>query len=302
MNNTARQMSQPVETGTALPLVPGEHIYIYYLKGRADTCQANLGPDFIGNWEEADCSFLFFTAPAEEAVRKFLNERPMLTLADIFDMPYREWQPMDGLPLTAGGFNIYPPWDPPIESSEGTHLLLDPGLVFGSGFHATTHDCLEALSLMCYNSKNVKTALDIGTGTGMLSIAAALRGVERIVGVDNNLLAAQTARHNVMINNVNDRVLIIKGSAMEPAYKRVDLLMANIHYEIMDTLIDSPLFLNSRWFILSGLLRTPVKKILKRLNNLSVDILNIWNSNQIWYTILGKQGVELPDQGHNQLR
>ena len=290
MNSTARLISQPVIRETASALVPGEHVYIYYLRGRADTYGIDLGPDFIGNWEEGDCSFLFFTAPAEETVNKFLSTRPALALADIFDMPYGEWQPMDGLPLNAGGFVIYPPWEPRPSSVKGSPLVLDPGLVFGSGFHATTNDCLEALSLICYNQKDIKTALDIGTGSGVLAIAAALSGIDRVVGVDINFLAVQTARHNVLLNHVNDRVLIIKGSAKEPAYRQADLLMANIHYDIMDQLVDSSLFLKSRWFILSGLLRTPADKIINRLHSLSIDIIKVWNRNQIWYTVLGRQG------------
>ena len=290
MKSTALKIPQPAENGTVSALVPGEYLYIYYLKGRADTYAADLGPDFVGNWEEADCSFLFFTAPAEETVQKFINSRPMLSLADIFDMPYREWQPMEGLPLEAGGFMIYPPWESPPVCQEITPLVLDPGLVFGSGFHATTHDCLEALSLICYNQKNIKTAIDIGTGSGVLAIAAALSGIDRVVGVDINFLAAQTARHNVSLNRVSDQVLIIKGSAREPAYRQADLMMANIHYDIMDQLVASPLFLKARWFILSGLLRTPADKIIKRLHNLSIDIIKIWHRNQIWFTVLGRQG------------
>lgn len=227
----------------------------------------------------------------------------MLSLADKFDMPYREWQPMEGLPLNAGGFDIYPPWEPPPSATGNTHLVLDPGLVFGSGFHATTRDCLEALELICYNNKNIKTALDIGTGTGLLAIAAALKGVLRVIGVDNNFLAVKTAAHNVRRNNVTDRVIMIKGSAMAPAYKQTDLVIANIHYDIMDALIDSPLFLNSQWFILSGLLRTPAKKIIARLNDLSADIIKIWNSDEIWYTVTGKWGgLNKPGKKDNHLR
>lgn len=291
MRNTARHFPLPDDTGIAAGIVPGEHIYIYYFKGRADTYHADLGEWFIGNWEEDDCSFLFFSAPAEKEIQCFLKKHSQLSLVDTFDMPYREWQPMDGLPLTAGGFCIYPPWMNLPPAADSRPLVLDPGLVFGSGFHATTHDCLEALEVICYNNtQKIKTAIDIGTGTGLLAIAAALRGVLKVIGVDNNFLAVETARHNAGLNNVNDRVVVIKGSALEPAYRQADLLMANIHYEVMEAVIDSSLFLNSRWFILSGLLRTPAQKAITRLNELSADIIKIWNSDEIWYTVLGRQG------------
>jgi ribosomal protein L11 methyltransferase len=291
MNSTARLI--PPSSGTDGParLVPGDHVFIYYLKGRADARRADLGSRFVGNWEEADCSFLFFSAPAEKEIQRFLTERPALSLADRFDMPYQEWQPMDGFPLEAGGLSICPPWETPAAAADRVPLVLDPGLVFGSGFHATTHDCLEALALICYYSnRKIETAIDIGTGTGLLAIAAALRGAARVIGVDNNQLAVETARHNVRLNNVDDRVLIMKGSALEPAYRPADLLMANIHYEVMEALIDSPVFSGCRWFVLSGLLRTPARKIIKRLTELSIDIIKVWNNDEIWYTVLGKQG------------
>jgi ribosomal protein L11 methyltransferase len=290
MSNPARHFPQPDETSPAARLLPDDHLHIYYFKGRADTRHANLGPGFLGNWQEDNCSFLFFSAPAEKEIQRFLTERPRLSLTDVFDMPYREWQPLDGFPLEAGGLSIYPPWEPPPPAADGIPLVLDPGLVFGSGFHATTHDCLEALALICYyNNQKVETVIDIGTGTGMLAIAAALRGAAKVIGIDNNLLAVETAQRNVRLNNVDDQVLMIKGSALEPAWKPADLLLANIHYDVMETLIDSQLFRGCRWFILSGLLRTPAEKIITRLTDLSADIIKIWNSDEIWYTVLGRQ-------------
>ncbi|MEW6078729.1 MAG: 50S ribosomal protein L11 methyltransferase [Thermodesulfobacteriota bacterium] len=291
MNRTACTVAPSSKNDLPARLVPGDHIFIYYLNGRADARRADLGPRFAGNWEEEDCSFLFFSAPAEEEMRRFLMERPTLSLVDRFDMPYQEWQPVEGFPLKAGGLSIFPPWETPDETADHIPLILDPGLVFGSGFHATTHDCLEALSLICYYSnRKIETAIDIGTGTGLLAVAAAMRGVARVIGVDNNQLAVETARHNVRLNNVDDRVLIMKGSALEPAYHPADLLMANIHCEVMEAIIETPVFSGCRWFILSGLLRTPARKIIARLNELSAEIIKVWNNDEIWYTVLGKRG------------
>ena len=289
MKIDARHYSSP---GTADPvdrLIPCEQLFIYYLDGRADTHDLDLGAGFLGNWEESDSSFLFFSTPAENEIHKLIEKYPPLKLVDTFEMPYQEWQPLEAFPLEAGGFTIYPPWIRPIPETDTRNLVLDPGLVFGSGFHATTHDCLEALEFICYNNiKTIETAVDIGTGSGLLAIAAALKGVPEVIGVDNNFLAAKTAAHNVAINHANDRVMIIYGSALEPVWKSPDLLMANIHFEVMESIVCSPVFRESEWFILSGLLRTPAEKITNRLKNLSTDIINIWNSDKIWYTVLGK--------------
>jgi ribosomal protein L11 methyltransferase len=289
MDLTARLHTRPSQQNAAGRLVPDTRLYIYYFKGRVRARRADLGRWFIGHWEEDDCSFIFSDAPVDDEMRMLAQQDPALLLADRFDMSYGEWQPLDGLPLAAGGFYLCPPWASQPPAADYRRLVLDPGLVFGSGCHATTHDCLEALEIVCYNDENkIETAVDIGTGTGVLAVAAALNGIKRVIGVDNNLLAAETAGHNVTLNKVDDKVLIIKGSALAPAYRQADLIMANIHYDVMDDIIDSPLFHGSRWFILSGLLRTPAGKILERLKNFPVEIIKIWNSDEIWYTVLGK--------------
>ncbi len=268
---------------------PAETLYIYYLQGRVKSCEKMFDTAFIGNWEEDDCSFLFFSRPAEQQVANLVSGRPGLSLRDTFVIPYEQWQPSAGFPLQAGGFLIYPPWQKRPEETGETHLLLDPGVVFGNGFHPTTSTCLEALEFVCCNYiDNIETAVDIGTGTGLLAVAAALWGVQTTIGIDLNFLAARTARNNVQLNRVDDRVLIVKADAKNMSSRPADLFLANIHHDVMEEILVSPGFTGSKFFILSGLLRTPAAKIAEKLNKPSTKIIKSWNNNNIWYTFLGK--------------
>ena len=204
-------------------------------------------------------------------------------------MAYEEWQPLDMFPLIAGGCCIYPPWQPAPPVRDNRHIVLDPGVVFGSGSHATTHDCLKAMALLIEQEGPLpESAIDIGTGTGLLALAAARRGIPRIVGVDNNFLAAQTAKKNAAMNDLEDNIVIVKGRAADFTHMPFDLLIANIHYEAMRNLIAADNLLNYKYFILSGLLRSPARKVLARLDKLPVKTIKVWNKNKIWCTIIGK--------------
>jgi len=287
MTSAAASMSRPAPPSGRPPY---ERLTIYYLNGRAGHGPFPFDDRFIGNWEEDDCSFLFFSAAADNAVRRFLRHRPELILADTFDMSYEEWQSLDAFPLVAGGWCVYPPWLPRPAIPDTRPVLLDPGVVFGSGAHTTTRDCLEALAALRRETggQALDSAVDIGTGTGLLAVCASLSGCRRVVALDINFLAARTAHNNARLNKVADRIMVCKGDGGAFAHDPPDLLMANIHYDVMRRLIAADSFCSCRYFILSGLLRTPARKARSQLEQLPVKIIKIWNTDQIWCTILGK--------------
>ena len=130
--------------------------------------------------------------------------------------------------------------------------------------------------------------MDLGTGTGVLAIAAVLLGAKIAIGVDLNLLAVQTASRNIGLNRVQGNILAVQGSATELIWLETDLVIANIHFEVMRELLQTDGFLKKRWFILSGLLRSQAKAIQSQLAALPVKIVTNWNQNGIWYTFLGK--------------
>jgi ribosomal protein L11 methyltransferase len=106
---------------------------------------------------------------------------------------------------------IQPSWVP-LSASVGADdvvLRLDPGMAFGTGLHPTTQMCLRALPELVIPGA---TVLDVGTGSGILAIAAAKLGARRVLGVDTDAQAVRAARENVTQNDVGDKVDIQSGS------------------------------------------------------------------------------------------
>jgi len=270
---------------------PHQELYIYYLKGRLKVDGTILPDTCIGNWEEEEDSFLFFSRPAQEQVERLLSRQPQLSYIDSYHMPYEQWLGEIFTTFEQGKFRIIPPWEtsPDQETTSGAKLsiLLDPGLVFGTGTHPTTRDCLEALELAaCPNAFN--TVLDLGTGTGLLALAAARLGCKGVVAVDLNFLAATTAERNVRLNGLQNRVVTVQGRAEDMIAYPADLVIANIHYHVMRQLVNDKGFLTKKSFILSGLLRSEAKDIVDILARHPVKIINQWTHEGIWHTIYGR--------------
>ncbi len=272
-------------------ICPYDNLFIYYLNGRLTPDNRIVQDDFIGNWEEGEDSVLFFSSPADRQIELLLQRQPQLKLLDIYQIPYDQWLGETVESFEHGAFRIMPPWQEVNRFREAdgrlSPILLDPGLVFGTGTHPTTRECLEAIELAAGALTNF-TAVDLGTGTGLLALAAARVGARAVIGVDLNPLAAETANRNVYLNQLQNRVLIIQGRAEEMITCHADLLIANIHFDVMQLLVESRGFLAKKRFILSGLLRGESKHILNKLQSYPVNTLKQWTKDGIWHTIYGK--------------
>jgi ribosomal protein L11 methyltransferase len=125
----------------------------------------------------------------------------------------------------AGGFLIAPCWDVPAASATPV-LIVDPGQAFGTGTHESTRLCLDALAGLCAPSPPA-SVLDVGTGSGILAVAAALRGARRVFGIDVDAEALRCARRHAALNGVALGLVRADGArAVRPA--AFDLVLANI--------------------------------------------------------------------------
>ncbi len=277
---------------------PYNHLHIYYLEGLAGTVDSALGPAFIGNWEEDGFSFLFFTTPAVETVRQFLANRPDLRLLDQFDMPYDDWQGGRFQGLRTERLVIEPAWTEKRASPVGDDLVvrLDPGVVFGAGTHPTTRDCLAAIEQLSADIGG-GTLLDLGTGTGVLALAAARLGWRRVLAVDFNRLAARTAWHNVKLNALEGRVLAVHGRAEDLVACPAEALVANIHYDVLHPLIRSAGFRRCPRWVLSGLLRSQAREVEAYLASGGFAIRRRWSRDNTWFTYLGASETVVKGRG-----
>lgn len=119
---------------------------------------------------------------------------------------------------------IRPSWQDYVPAPEDVVIQLDPGMAFGTGLHPTTQMCLVALEELIRPEAEV---LDLGTGSGILAIAAAKLGAGHLLALDNDPAAVKAARDNVATNGVQGVVSVRCGSLAE-ASGRYDLVMVNI--------------------------------------------------------------------------
>jgi len=263
-------------------------LYIYYLEGSLKREEEpHLELTFLGNWAEEDSSFLFFTQPSKDLVQRIIDKDKRLRLIDEFHFTYEEWLGGKVIPRKVSRFLIVPPWEDRQQDDGELKMLLNPGVVFGTPLHPTTRDSLLALLEISDRLLSYKI-LDLGTGTGILAIGAALLGAERVLAVDNNPLAVKTATLNVKLNGLEESIEVREGLAEDIVDTPSDLLIANIHHDIILKLIKEREFLKKKYFILSGLMRSQAKNIKLELSRYPVEIIHEWDNDMVWRTILGK--------------
>ncbi|MDY0268483.1 50S ribosomal protein L11 methyltransferase [Trichloromonas sp.] len=122
---------------------------------------------------------------------------------------------------------VKPTWEDWSPAADEVVVNLDPGMAFGTGTHGTTRLCLEALAERCDESPVPVRVLDVGTGSGILAIAAAALGARRVLGCDIEEESCRVARENVALNGVGDRVEIT-GAPLESLEGDFDMILANI--------------------------------------------------------------------------
>lgn len=122
---------------------------------------------------------------------------------------------------------IAPPWDIPAANGR-TVITIDPGRAFGTGHHGSTMGCLEALESVIDRDHPPPRMIDLGTGSGILAIAAARLGVRAILAVDDDPDAVASAVANVARNHVSDRVRCVLADAERLQEARAPLVVANL--------------------------------------------------------------------------
>jgi ribosomal protein L11 methyltransferase len=184
---------------------------------------------------------------------------------------------------------INPAWlDVPLDSDRIV-LQLDPGVAFGTGTHATTQLCLEALEMRLQPGTNL-TIADIGCGSGILSTAAFLLGATQIYAVDNDPLAVKATGENRDLNLIPPAQLIVELGSIEQLQlmipQPVDGFVCNILADIIIQLAPSmaAIVKPKGWAILSGILSSQVADVSHVLEQHGWIVGTVWNR-QEWSCI-----------------
>ena len=224
----------------------------------------------------------FASTPDRERVRSELFEALRiydLPSSSVRDMNVREVAQRDWLeewkqnwqPVEIGRFVIAPPWSNHDDVHDRLIIRIEPGMAFGTGTHETTRLCLQAIEKHFTGG----SFLDVGTGTGILAIAAAKLFPEaRIEACDTDEMAVAIARENAVANGVADQIDLRAGS-VEESTASADLVCANLTADVITQILPSLVSLTCGKLILSGILETQVEMVQAGLHDNGIDEFEI---------------------------
>jgi ribosomal protein L11 methyltransferase len=220
----------------------------------------------------------YFDSPPEvERVRAALLEALRiygLASSDVREMRAREVEERDWLaewkkgwrPTEVGRFVVAPPWSEVEEDADRIVIRVEPGMAFGTGTHETTRLCLAAIERHFRGG----SFLDVGTGTGVLAIAAAkLDPSARVEACDTDALAVSVAEENARRNGVAERIRLRVGSVDETTAS-ADFVCANLTADVILALLPALTGATCGRLVLSGILATQSDAVIARLRELGV--------------------------------
>ena len=167
---------------------------------------------------------------------------------------------------------IVPSWQE--YDTDRVKLILDPGLAFGTGGHETTSLCLEALDERVRGGERV---LDIGTGSGILAIAALKLGAGSAEGVDIDPVAVRTAGENAALNGVADKLTVLVGDLSDKASGRYNIITANIVANAIISLAPAVpgLMAENATFIASGIIDSRKDEVIAGLEKVGLSVVEV---------------------------
>ena len=221
-------MNDSVRTWPALDVHPVSELLQAALIDYETTAIDERSPD---DWR------VFFTTVSERdrAATALRSAFPTLTIASI-DVPDENWAARSQASLRAvrvGNIVVAPPWDVPAgpagpqsrtRPAQDLVIVIQPSMGFGTGHHATTRLCVAALQRLDLRGRSV---LDVGTGSGVLAIAASLLGASRSVGIDDDGDAIAAARENLDLNPQAEVTLLVQ-DLRSTDVGSADIVIANL--------------------------------------------------------------------------
>lgn len=160
-----------------------------------------------------------------------------VSFAEVADIDWNEyWKKFFHTAEIGERLAVVPAWEKYENKGNRCVLKIDPGAAFGTGTHATTSLCLVLLEQY---TKEKDSMLDIGCGSGILSIAGVLMGAEKAIGVDIDAAAVKVAGENAAMNSVSDKTSYIHGDLAEKVSGKFNIVCANIVADVVMRLLEN---------------------------------------------------------------
>ncbi len=240
-------------------------------------------------------AFIHIYLPLEESpleALSFLQERLNaekieyeITTGEVFSKDYlNNWKKYFKKKEIGENLLILPSWEE-VDNTTRKILKIDPGAAFGTGTHATTSMCLELLDK--YVAPNTEI-LDIGCGSGILSVASALLGAKKALGVDIDETAVKVSKETAKINGATDNTEFFVGDAIKEVDGKFDIIVANIVADVIIYLSDKikPLLKENGIFICSGIIEGREDEVKQALEQSGMKIIEFCNIDN-WYAFGG---------------
>ena len=225
----------------------------FALDGNAESIEQEAAETLTATTRELEKLFAIYNLILHEPVTAIIDDQDWATSWQKF------FSPVEIIP----GLVIRPSWEEYTPDANQYVITMDPGMAFGTGQHASTRLALMLIA-SCFDTdhnRKPRRVLDIGTGTGILAMAAAAYGADQIMAIDNDPEAVTVAEHNVLVNHF-DWNIGVSTRPLKELEGPYDLICANI---VHDVLIDMAprikrLAENNSHIILSGILNGEQEK------------------------------------------
>jgi len=183
---------------------------------------------------------------------------------------------------------VKPTWHEYAPIKGETIIEVDPGMAFGTGTHPTTSLCVSMIEkYICPGD----TFLDIGSGSGILMIAAAKLGAKKVWGIDNDETAVSIAADNLRLNNIEDADFnVTKGDLATGVTRNFNIITANILSEVIIVLLDSikDVMKKGGVLICSGIIEKNAGIVLDKMNRIGLETVEMRSKDE-WVTIVAKE-------------
>lgn len=219
-------------------------IFVYECEWRREPIfySEPIHPNYKGMHREGKWCYFFFSGDVDDYFTEYVrNQHKDLCFRQRFEFPLDAWQQF--VPqIQVGSFSIVVSSNKTV--TEGKQINLRPSISFGSGMHPSTQACLLAMEKVLLKDQP-PMVLDLGTGCGILAIAALLSGATRVIASDISFIAIREARQNVELNNLQAKLdFVAANGLMSVKPDQIPLIVMNLEWPSLRTV-----FKNSSWWL-----------------------------------------------------